>query len=474
VASPGGGHEQRLAGIATPLFSQQMWWSPLDWSPDGRFLAVADRATGSTWGVALVSVETGRKHMLTANIEATTIDVFPAFSPDGRRLAFLRGRSDVPTRDLLIQPLSTDTPPRARGDATIVKGLVEAAVAWLPSGDELVVGGQRVSLDGSPPRPFHLPGWRSMPDGLTNVQRVSVRGAKLAFDTGELRPQLLRVPLAGAPASFVPFFPSTRGEFDPAVAPDGKRVAFASARSGEARIWIGEADGSDCHELPHPSGAGYAGSPRWSPDGRRLAFDVEFAGTYHVYLTAPAGGTLRRLTSEQTSGARPRWSRDGRFIYFASTRSGDWQLWKMPADAEDTDAAAVQVTRSGGIEAEESPDSRYLYYAKRRAPGVFRLSLEAQATPDEEKVLDLGGEGLWQLTSRGILVLDLQSGHRPSIRFHDLASRTTSVILELAAPPEWEFLDIGGAFTVSPDERWALIGSWHIVESDIMLLEGFR
>jgi Tol biopolymer transport system component len=471
VVSPGGGHERRLADIATPL---AMWFSSLDWSPEGRFLAVADRATEATWGISLVSVETGRKHVLTANAEATTIDAFPAFSPDGRRLAFLRGPRDVATGwELLIQPLSTDTPPRARGDATIVKGLIPADISWLPSGDELVVGGQRVSLDGSPPRPFHLPGWRSTPDGLTNVQRVSVRRAKLAFDTGELRPQLLRVPLAGAPASFVPFFPSTRGELDPAVALDGKRVAFASARSGEARIWIGEADGSACRELPHPPGAGYAGSPSWSPDGRRLAFDVELAATYHVYVTAPEGGTLRRLTSGQTSGARPRWSRDGRFIYFASTRSGDWQLWKTPADAEDSDADAVQVTWSGGMEAEESPDGRYLYYAKRDVPGVFRRSLEAQS-PDEEKVLDIGGEGLWQLTSRGILVLDLQSGYRPTIRFHDPATRTTSVVLELAVPPEWDFMVYGGAFTVSPDERWALIGTRQAVESDIMLLDGFR
>jgi Tol biopolymer transport system component/DNA-binding winged helix-turn-helix (wHTH) protein len=476
VVSPGGGHERRLAYIATPLAtSVQMWLSSLDWSADGRFLAVADRATGSSSGVVLVSVETGRKQMLTANAEANTTEAFPAFSLDGRRLAFLRGRPDLPTWELLIQPLSTATPPRARGDAAVIKGVTPGDIAWLSSGDELVVGGQRVSLDGKPPRPLHLPGRMSTAEAvLTNIQRVSVRGAKLAFDTAELRPQLLRVPLGGAPASFAPFFPSTRGQLDPAVAPDGKRVAFASFRSGDGHIWIGEADGSACRELAHPPGAGYAGSPRWSPDGRRLAFDAQVAGTYHVYVTAPEGGTLRRLTSEQTSGARPRWSRDGRFIYFASTRSGDWQLWKTPADEEDEDTAAVQVTRSGGMEAEESPDGRYLYYAKREAPGVFRLSLQAQGTPDEEKVLDFGGEGLWQLTPRGMLVLDLQSGSRPAIHFHDLATRTTSVVLELTVPPEWQFLSGGVDFAVSPDERWALIVTAQAVESDIMLLDGFR
>ena len=151
----------------------------------------------------------------------------------------------------------------------------------------------------------------------------------------------------------------------------------------------------------------------------------------HVYITTPEGGTLRRLTSERAFEARPRWSRDGRFIYFGSNRSGDWQLWKARADADGSDAASTQVTRKGGMEAEESPDGRYVYYAKRYAAGVFRLPLDTHGAPEEERVLDFGGEGLWHLTPRGIFALDLPSGHPPAIRFYDLATRATSVVLEL-------------------------------------------
>jgi hypothetical protein len=125
------------------------------------------------------------------------------------------------------------------------------------------------------------------------------------------------------------------------------------------------------------------------------------------------------------------------------------------------------------MEAEESADGEHLYYAKREVRGVFRLSLQAPGAP-EEKVLDLGGEGCWRLTSRGILVLDLRSGHPPAIRFHDFATRTTSVVLEVPLAPEWDIGALGGAFSVSPDERWALIGASQVVGSDIMLLDGFR
>ena len=88
LAPTGGGQEQRLAEVAEPLIAlsrQDMWSCWLDWSPDGRFLAAADHgADGSSWGIVLVSVETGEKRTLTATTDATTADFFPTFSPDGR------------------------------------------------------------------------------------------------------------------------------------------------------------------------------------------------------------------------------------------------------------------------------------------------------------------------------------------------------------------------------------------------------
>jgi Tol biopolymer transport system component/DNA-binding winged helix-turn-helix (wHTH) protein len=471
-----GGREQRLAEIATPpaLFSQRVRnASSLDWSPDGRYVATSDRVTDGTWGITLVSVETGAKHTLTANAKATTIDLFPTFSPDGRRVAFLRWSLTVIERpDLLVQPFSSEWPPQARGHALVLQGVDPGAIAWLPSGDEILVRGQRLALDGSPPRPFDRPGAQLALDTGPLASAVSVRGRRLVSDSPELRPQLVRLALPGATkATPTRMFPSTRGEAEPAIAPDGRRVVFASRRAGDTSLWIGETDGSDCRPLPLPIGSTEAGSPSWSPDGRRLAFDAGSGHSEHVYIATPEGGTLRRLTGERTSDARPRWSRDGRFVYFASTRGGGgWQIWKVPAEVANADARAVQITRSGGMEAEESADGRYVYYAKRGVAGLFRMALAAPGGP-EEKVLDFGGEGRWHLGARGIFTLDLGSGP-PTIRFHDLGRGTSSKVLEL--PPLWEFDLYGGAFTVSPDERWALVTTVQTEESDILLLDGFR
>ena len=77
----------------------------------------------------------------------------------------------------------------------------------------------------------------------------------------------------------------------------------------------------------------------------------------------------RRLTDNPSDDMAPSWSRDGRWIYFASSRSGQLQLWKAPAEG----SPAAQVTRKGGVLAVESLDGKFLYYAKGRvAPEIWR------------------------------------------------------------------------------------------------------
>ena len=339
-------------------------------------------------------------------------------------------------------------------------------LSWMPGGQELVLDDRRVSLNGSSSRPLHLPAGRT--------EQMSIRGTRLVFSVPEARRQLFRVSLTEASENPpAPFLSSTRGETHAAYSPDGRRVAFTSSRSGEGLVWVCDAEGSGCHELSPPQGSsGWNSSPSWSPDGRRLAFDAGMGTLFHVYISAPEGGILRPLTSTRTYDARPRWSRDGQWIYFTSTRSGEFQIWKNRADSPDADRGAIQITRQGAIEAEESPDGRYLYYAKRLTSGVWRVPLEGSGAVREERFLDIGGEGRWALRSDGILVLDAGLGPSPAIRFVEYATRRASEVVAL--PADWEFVQFGGALAVSPDGQWAVVTVERLVESDIMLVEGFR
>ena len=157
-------------------------------------------------------------------------------------------------------------------------------------------------------------------------------------------------------------------------------------------------------------------------------------------------------------------------IYFASTRSGEFQIWKTRADSPNADAAAIQITRQGGIEAEESPDGRYLYHAKRLHPGIWRLPLggrsrSGRSGSSTSAARDVGPCDPWDpRAGRGLGVLR-RSGS--SIR-HAAHVRGPGVAGRLGIRP------VGGALAVSPDGQWAVVTVERVVESDIMLVEGFR
>jgi len=62
------------------------------------------------------------------------------------------------------------------------------------------------------------------------------------------------------------------------------------------------------------------GSPKWSPDGRRIAFDFDQHDHYEIYTVDAEGWAPQRLTNAPSHQVRPNCSADGQWIYFASDR----------------------------------------------------------------------------------------------------------------------------------------------------------
>jgi Tol biopolymer transport system component len=170
-------------------------------------------------------------------------------------------------------------------------------------------------------------------------------------------------PRSVSPADASPVASSTRMQIDPAFSPDGRKIAFLSDRSGAQEIWVTDTDTQTSTQLTHFGGPP-TGSPSWSPDGLQVAFD----SAESIYVISADGGLPRRVTA---TGVVPAWSRDGNSIYFASDRSGKFQIWTV--DGETPSHPAIQVTRGGGFRAFESSDGKYLYYANDRGkPGLSR------------------------------------------------------------------------------------------------------
>ena len=125
--------------------------------------------------------------------------------------------------------------------------------------------------------------------GSASQPTVSSKGDKLAYSSLSTSLKIWRRDLLHPESPAVELIPSSRAQFDAQYSPDGKRIAFASLRSGLQGVWISNDDGSNLVQISNPHYL--SGSPQWSPDGNKIAFDShspETAGKY-MWPTWPNG-----------------------------------------------------------------------------------------------------------------------------------------------------------------------------------------
>ena len=102
------------------------------------------------------------------------------------------------------------------------------------------------------------------------------------------------------------------------------------------------------------------GSPKWSPDGRFIAFDSRAEGRANIYMVRPDGGQLRRVNTGVSDSSMPIWSIDGKWLYFAGNVDGADRIFKVPVEG----GGATQITKGEGTSPRVSSDGRRIYYTK--------------------------------------------------------------------------------------------------------------
>ena len=110
---------------------------------------------------------------------------------------------------------------------------------------------------------------------------------------------------------------------------NGKFVLESCGPESCARrgLWLTNVDGVGLERL-----AARGGSPAWSPNGRRVAFDDDRFGTSDIFVTGLGSGSPTRLTQSDADDVDPTWSSDGSSIAFTRTTSGATQLYVMSTD----------------------------------------------------------------------------------------------------------------------------------------------
>jgi Tol biopolymer transport system component/DNA-binding winged helix-turn-helix (wHTH) protein len=456
-----------LGGSEHRLYSSPVGINPrsLDWSPDGKVLAITDIDADRihTW-IALLSLTDSTTRRLTSPSDQEE-DCNPAFSPDGDNVAFVRGITTGVVSDVYVVRSSGGKPSRLTHDNTWIMG----APAWTPDGRDIVFSSTRaglaslwrVSASGGAPRPVVGVGLNAAGPS------ISRKDNQLVYEQTDFKNNVWRLDLSdektvqGPPSIVI----SDKGPSlaRPHFSPDGKRIAFESDRMGYAEVWTCDSDGSSCSQLTSLHGT--AGAVSWSPDSRQIAFEFRPKQHSEVYVAEIGGGPPRLLeTFPGSDNGGPNWSRDGKWIYFYSNHGGSIQIWKMQLDG----GSPVQVTTKGGVVGAESSDGRFLYFAKIDLPGLWKMPLHGGP---ETRIFDQPFRPFswwdWGLTEKGIYFINFWTSPHATVAFFEFA---TNKIFPIWALTDRPFVGL----SVSADGKSILYPQNEYSQSDIMLVKNFR
>jgi TolB protein len=169
----------------------------------------------------------------------------------------------------------------------------------------------------------------------------------------------------------------------PKWSPDGKRIAYVSFQNKKPIVYVQNVEVPKQNVVANFKGSNSA--PAWSPDGRTLAVSLSRDGNSQLFLINPDGSNLRRLTSSGGIDTEPCFSPDGQWIYFTSDRGGSPQIYRISASGGE--AQRVTFEGSYNVTPRVSPDGKSLAFIMRNG-GKFQAALLDLATRQVQVLTD--------------------------------------------------------------------------------------
>ncbi len=413
---------------AVPLTSFEGQEQDATFSPDGNQVAFAWNGPNQDNFDIYVQVVGSPSPPLRLTSDPAT-DVAPAWSPDGRRIAFVRAVGERNTVRL-ISPLGGPD----RELAEFVFGYFYVSrfptLAWLPDADSLLVAGNEstnepaaiyslsaatgekvrltsptagslgdqrsaVSPDGntvafvryaSPAAPaqIHLmPSQGGEPKLLArhnSIQGVTwlPHGREIVFSSGSYAQsqtrRLWRIAVGGGDPRLLAGIGENASK--PVVAPNGNRLVFERSVF-DPNIWRYELEGSSNQPRKLIASTRAERSVQLSPDGKRIAFFSQRSGSSEIWLAGSDGSNPIQLTSfSGPSAGSPRWSPDGQSIAFDSNLQGSWDVYVV--NAQGGAPRAVAVGEGEESRPSWSRDGQWIYFNSDRGGThqIYRIPVQ--------------------------------------------------------------------------------------------------
>ncbi|HEX2300649.1 MAG TPA: amidohydrolase family protein, partial [Pseudonocardiaceae bacterium] len=308
---------------------RQLTTGPFDhreprFSPDGQWLVFSsDRGGTGSYGVFVYDLASGA---VTAITDTASEEAAPCWFPDGTRVAYTVDETAIDAVDVGTGAVSrlVVAPAGARlfGPSLAPDGRTLSYVRLIGASTELVVGDRAVT-SGEDVFGFAV-SWLSA-DELVYTADGRIRRRRLDGDRVDIPFQAtVTVATTRGPSSPSrdPDLTSPRavkGIASPVCSPDGRRVAFRALNA----LWLMEIGGRPQRIV---ADGYFASDPDFSPDGRSLVYSSDRAGDADLWIRELATGAERRLTALPGAQLTPRWSPDGGRIAYQDHDGATWIL----------------------------------------------------------------------------------------------------------------------------------------------------
>jgi len=228
-----------------------------------------------------------------------TLNITPAWSPDGQAIAYTSYR---------------------QGSGSSFSTYQDLIVSWIFKGQ------RETPTNGNPEKQNYLPAWS--PDG-----------SKLAFTSNrDGNPEIYIMNRDGSGLRRMTTNPAI--DVTPTWSPTGNQIAWVSDRTGNPKIYIMNADGTGQRMLI----GDYSDRPTWSSEPfNEIAYAARTGPGYDIKIYSFASGESKRITDGIGSNESPAFSPNGRHIAFVSTRNGKAQIFTIDRDGQHL----RQITREG-------------------------------------------------------------------------------------------------------------------------------
>lgn len=307
----------------------------LDWAPDGQNLAVcerpnanADPASDSTLIYLCATDGSKRKQLSTPSTESRVVDSHPRFSPEGSRIAFIRHNLINNRVGIHLVDLASGQERQLIADESSISGL-----DWSPNGDEILF----ISHRNGDPRLWRVSSIKSgtepAPAPFTKINEpvlsfsLSEQGELAYVSLPGNTSQIDLMPLPEGPLESVfsrlqghGYVPCTisasNSTYSPKFSPDGRQIAFISNRSGAEEIWSANADCTNHRQLTFRNLSGIE-SLDWAGDGTRIAFNQQIDGQSDLFFLDLASGQINGVTETADDEFSPVWSHNSQTLYYS-------------------------------------------------------------------------------------------------------------------------------------------------------------